>query len=138
MAFQPLKKLETIKPKSRHIEWIWQCILHFPPLKWIKGNSTIPLFIWTWFLKNQFGKIKSISNLIFSACVACKHQFWNWFLQAKNPVHRTWFFQLAFSKLKYRETGGMAFKSSWWNILVLVCFSWGFHKTTKAYVLWLL
>ena len=29
----------------------------------------------------------------FTACVACKNQFRNWFLQAKNPVCRTWFFK---------------------------------------------
>jgi hypothetical protein len=71
-----------------------------------------PLLICTWFLKNQFGKIKfhkldfqSISNLIFTACVACKNQFRNWFLHAENPVCRTWFLQLDFSKIKYRSTG---------------------------------
>ena len=52
-----------------------------------------PLLICTWIMKNQVGKIKfdeldflSISNRIFTACVACKSQFWNWFLQVKNPV----------------------------------------------------
>ena len=34
-----------------------------------------------------------ISNWIFTACVACKNQFRNWFLQVKNPVHRTGFFR---------------------------------------------
>jgi hypothetical protein len=54
------------------------------------------------FLKNQFGKIKfdeldflSISNLIFTACVACKNQF-------RNPVCRTDFYNLIFQKIKYR------------------------------------
>ena len=62
-----------------------------------------PLLICTWFLKNQSGKIKfvkmdfqSILNLIFTACVSCKNQFRNQFLQAKNPVHRNWFLQLDF------------------------------------------
>ena len=39
--------------------------------------------------------------------VACKNQFQNWFLQAKNPVSWTGFFQLDFLKFKYRSTGGM-------------------------------
>ena len=71
------------------------------------------LLICTWFLKNQFWKIKfdelnfqSISNLIFSACVACKIWFRNCFLQAKNPVFWTWPLQLDFSKIKYRATRG--------------------------------
>ena len=62
-----------------------------------------PLLICTWFLKNQSGKIKfvkmdfqSILNLILTACVSCKNQFRNQFLQAKNPVHRNWFLQLDF------------------------------------------
>ena len=73
--------------------------------------DTNPLLICNWFLKNQFGKkfdeldFQSISNWIFTACVACKNQFWNWFLQAENPVCRTWFLQLDFSKIKYRSTG---------------------------------
>ena len=76
-------------------------------------EHTYPLLICTWFLKNQFWKIKfdkldfqSISNWIFTACVACKNQFQNWFLQVKNPVGRTWFFKLDFSDIKYRSTGG--------------------------------
>ena len=31
------------------------------------------------------------SNWIFTACVACKNQFQNWFLQVKNPVRQTRF-----------------------------------------------
>jgi hypothetical protein len=46
--------------------------------------------------------------LIFTACVACKNQFQNLFMQAKNPVCRTGFLQLDFSKIKYRSTGGEA------------------------------
>ena len=38
-----------------------------------------------------------MSNWIFTACVACKNQFWTWFLQVKNPVSnmifQTWFFK---------------------------------------------
>ena len=67
----------------------------------------------TWFLKDEFRKIKfdeleflSISNWIFTACLACKNQFRNWFLQAKNPVRWNWCLQLYFSKIKYRSTGG--------------------------------
>ena len=52
-------------------------------------SLNISLSICTWFLKNQVGKIKFdkldfhllISNLIFSACVACKNQLRNWFLK---------------------------------------------------------
>ena len=57
----------------------------------------------------------SISNWISIAWVACKNQFRNWFLQAKNPALRTWFFQLDFSKIKYRSVGCwiMWFISSW-------------------------
>ena len=47
-------------------------------------DTYIPLLICTWFLKNQFGKIKfgkldfqPISNWIFTACVACENQFQN-------------------------------------------------------------
>ena len=58
-------------------------------------NLTNPLLIYTWVLNNQYGKIKSISDWIFTAYVACT-----------NPVCRTWFFQLEFSKSKYRSTGG--------------------------------
>ena len=77
--------------------------------------TAIPLLICTWFLKNQFGKIKldkldfySISNWIFTVFVACKIQFWACFLQTIIPVCRTWFFQLDFSKFQYRSTGGMS------------------------------
>ena len=89
-----------------------------------------PLLNCTWFLKNQFRKIKfdqldflPILKLIFTACVACKNQFQNWFLQAKNPVHRNWFFQLDFSKFKHRSTGGLTISYyeliSWWYLVSL-------------------
>ena len=65
------------------------------------------LSICTVFWKNQVGKMKlhEVSNWIFTACVACKNQFGNWFLQVKNPVCRTWFFKLDFLKIKYRWIG---------------------------------
>ena len=75
-------------------------------------KSTRPLLICTWFLKNQLGKIKldkldflSISNLIFTACVDCKNQFRNWFLQAKNPVRRNWFFKVYFQNSSTYQQG---------------------------------
>ena len=45
--------------------------------------------------KNQvrWTGFESISNWIFTACVACKNQLGNWFLQVKDPVRRTWFFK---------------------------------------------
>ena len=62
----------------------------------------LPLYLIS---ENLFGKIKFdeldfyfTSSLIFTSFVACKNQFWNWFLQAKNPVRRIWFFQLDFFK----------------------------------------
>ena len=44
-------------------------------------------------------------HLIFTACVAWKNQLRNWFLQAKNSVHWTAFFQLDFLIFKYRSRG---------------------------------
>ena len=86
-----------------------------------------PLLICTWFLENQFGKIKfgeldfwSISNWISTACIACKNQFRNWFLQVKNPVCRNLIFQLDFSKTKYRWIGRKAIWSSIWIFKTLI------------------
>ena len=63
---------------------------------------------WKRFLKNQVGKIKfdklPISNWIFTACVACKNQIQNWFLEVKNSVRRTWFFKLDFSNLIFQKS----------------------------------
>ena len=56
----------------------------------------------------------AIWEWIFTACVTCKNQFRNWFLQVKNPVHRTWFFKLDFSKIKYRWIGREVF--SLWDV----------------------
>ena len=77
--------------------------------------------------ENQFGRIKfdkldfqSISNSIFTAREACKNQFLDWFLQAKNSVRWPWVFQLDFSKFKYRSTGGSfnwQFRPLLWLIL---------------------
>ena len=60
------------------------------------------LSICTRFFKNQVGKIqfneldfRSISNWIFTACVACKNQFQNLFLQ---------FVKLDFSDLNFQQT----------------------------------
>ena len=50
-------------------------------------------------------------NFYCTACVVCKKQLSNWFLQAKKPVRRTWVFQFDFSKFKYRSTRGMSTRS---------------------------
>ena len=57
---------------------------------------------------SKFTKWQLFSLKMVLSCLSCKNQFQNWFLQAKNPVRRTWFFQLDFSKFKYRSTGGEA------------------------------
>ena len=68
--------------------------------------------------KNQFRQ---------TGFLVCKTQFQNWFLQAtcwqwkpslkwtKNPVHRTWLFQIDFSEIKYRSTGYcvITFSENW-------------------------
>ena len=76
------------------------------------------------FPKNKFGRIKfeelefwSILKRIFTASVACKDQFRNWF-----PFHRTWFFQLDFSKFKYGSTRSFKkrrYKSVFWIFFML-------------------
>ena len=77
-----------------------------------------PLQIYTWFLKNQFRKIKfheldfsSIWNWIYTACVARKNQFQNWFLQATLAVkikfkidQKIQFIKLDFSKLIFQKS----------------------------------
>ena len=62
-----------------------------------------PLLICTWSWKTQVEKTQVWQTRF----LACKNQFWNWFLQAKNLVLRTWFFQLDFSKINYRSTGSL-------------------------------
>ena len=78
--------------------------------------------ICTWFLKNQVVKIKfdkwifslqkSISKLIFEGYIGSKNQVWKRLktqfvkLDFSNLIFPTWFFQLNFSKIKYRSTGG--------------------------------
>ena len=59
-----------------------------------------------WKIKFVEQDFQSVSNLIFTTYVACKNQFQNWFLLAKNPVCQTWLLQHDFSKIKYRTTGG--------------------------------
>ena len=54
----------------------------------------------------EFLKIKLVNSSLTNWILACKNQFRNWFWQAKNQVRRTWFFQLDFSKFKYRSKGG--------------------------------
>jgi hypothetical protein len=105
------KMLSSILEKLIFLYSLFLCFFLIDSVWKLKSPNS--LLICTWFLKNQFGKIKydkldfkSILNLIFTACVACKNQFQNLFLQAKNPVFRTWFFQLDFSKFKCRSTGG--------------------------------
>ena len=46
------------------------------------------------------------TNWILTACLACKNNFRNWFLQAKTSVCQTRFLHLDFSKSNYRSTGG--------------------------------
>ena len=84
--------------------------LHFVRL------HTFPLLICTWFLKNQFGKIKldeldflSISNILLPAF---KIKIRN---RQKNQVHPTWFFKLDFLRIKYRSIGGMIPMQHWKN-----------------------
>ena len=77
-------------------------IMHIVGLYKSKWSNS--LLICTWFLKNQV-KNSSSTNWIFTAQVACKNQFGNWFLQAKNPICRTWFLQPDSSKIKYKSTG---------------------------------
>ena len=74
-----------------------------------KPKDSIPLLICTWFLKNKFEKIQfdevdfySISNLIFTACVACKIILRIDFRRLKIQS-----IELDFSKFKYRSTGGV-------------------------------
>ena len=66
--------------------------------KWKKKPD--PLLICNWILKNQVGKIKFDKLDFYCLFSLQKSIFWNWFLDAKNPV---WFLQLDFSKLKYRS-----------------------------------
>ena len=94
--------------------WPCGCLRYVCDQLCMYGGHSIPT--WTrreshWWSVLDFWKInleKSCStNWIFSlfrtgfllpnAYVACKNQFQNWFLLAKNPVHRTWFLQLDFS-----------------------------------------
>ena len=62
-----------------------------------------------WKIKFVEQDFQSVSNLIFTTYVACKNQFQNWFLLAKNPVCHPQFLQLVFSKIKYRSTGAQWF-----------------------------
>ena len=67
---------------------------------WEIGSYKKNWLIYTWFKKKS-----SYKNQVWqTGFLACKNQFQNWFLQAKNPVCRTWFLQLDFSKIKYRST----------------------------------
>ena len=65
-------------------------------------------------IKSELCHNLPVLNLIFTACVACENQFWNWFLQAKNPVCWNCFLQPDFSKIKYRSTGGLA---TYWSAM---------------------
>ena len=70
--------------------------LHYGPSTMFTGKTPTPCWSILDFWKIKFEKSIS-TNWIFTACVACK-----------NPVHRTWFFKLDFSEIKYRSTGGEA------------------------------
>ena len=112
--FAVYSTVETVWGNTYLIYKTTRCKNYKPEAPSISGleGPNYPLLLCTWFLKNRFGKIRfgkldflAISNYIFTACVACKNQFRNWFLEAKNPVCRTWFLQFDFSKIKYRLTG---------------------------------
>ena len=69
--------------------------------------------ICTWILKNRVWKIQfdeldflSISNDFYCLCSLQKSGL----KQTKNPVCRTWFFKLDFSKIKCRTIGGVQAK----------------------------
>ena len=44
-------------------------------------------------------------ELNFYCLCSLQNQLWNWFLQAKNPVHRTWVFPLDFQNLSADQQG---------------------------------
>ena len=92
-----------MKKELTNQNWVsWLFLL--PP----SGKYFLALSICTWFLKNQ---------VRWTGFLTCKNQFQNWFLQATqavwNPVWNrlkiqfdwTGFFQLDFSKIKYRWIG---------------------------------
>ena len=81
-----------------------------------------------WNLLARLGSSQKIPARAHHYCVACKNQFWNGFLQTKNPVRWTWFFQLAFSKFKYRSTGGQSVKCIQ---CIFVC-----HRVLHWYLVW--
>ena len=77
--------------------------------KWCLLGVPTPCWSVLDFWKLNLEKSSSM-NWIFTACVACKNQIQNWFLQVKNPVRPTWFFKLDFSQVKYKWIGR---KVSW-------------------------
>ena len=79
-------------------------------IKDVTGCWSLPLLICTWFLKNQFWKIK-FDKLDYYCLCDLQKSISNLILQAKNPVRRTGFFQLEFLKFKYRSIGGIP--NSW-------------------------
>ena len=64
------------------------CLSPYPPvldfwkIKLEKSSSMVWIF-----------SLSRTEYLLFSACVACKNQIRNWFMQAKNSVRWTWFFK---------------------------------------------
>ena len=83
--------------KNKQITWIhspcWS-LLDLCKINLEKSSSTNWIYSLFW-------------NLIFTACVVCKNQFRNWYLEAKNPVCWAWSLQLDFLKINYRSTGGL-------------------------------
>ena len=70
--------------------------------KWMVSPCWSVLDFW----KINLEKSSSI-NWSFTACVACKNQSRNWFLQAKNPVCRTGFLKLDYSKNQVQISKGI-------------------------------
>ena len=71
----PMNKQTVIALKNPVNALFYLQVLISEKYKFIYSELS-PLLICTWFLKNQFGKIKfdkSISNLNFTVCVACKN-----------------------------------------------------------------
>ena len=96
-----IEKKNQIMTSSKNSEKIAILKISSEVSKLTLVNYPYVVSICTRILKYRVWKIEfdeldflSISNWIFTAWLACKNQFWNWFLQAKNPVCRTWFFKI--------------------------------------------
>ena len=100
-----------------------------------KGPVTIPLSFCSWFLKNQVRRTGFLVyfKLDFYCLCSLQKSISKLILQAKNPVRRTWLFQLDFSKFKYRSIWGKLFyfcilgQNSFWSqsrILFVLAWLW--------------